>query len=68
VTFGEQSLALYRSLGDKASSATALYHLGWAELFRNEFERASTLAEEALALVRETNDRVGVVRTLLSWD
>jgi predicted ATPase/DNA-binding CsgD family transcriptional regulator len=65
VTFGEESLALYRRLGDKANSATALYTLGWAALSRNELERASRLAEEALALVRETNDRVGVVRTLL---
>jgi len=65
MTFGEESLALYRRLGDRASSATALYTLGVLAIYRNEWERASTLTEDAIALQREMNDRVGVVRSLL---
>src|SRR5215203_2705100 len=65
VSFGEESLALYRRLGDRASSATALYTLGVLAIYRNEWERASTLTEDAIALQREMNDRVGVVRSLL---
>jgi non-specific serine/threonine protein kinase len=65
VTFGEESLAIYRSLGFKASSATALYTLAVLAVYRNELERASTLTEEAIALQREISDRVGVARSLL---
>jgi tetratricopeptide (TPR) repeat protein len=65
VALGEESLALYRRLGDKASSAAALYTLGWVALSRNELERTSTLVEETLTLQREMNDNVGLVRSLV---
>lgn len=64
VALTEESLALARRLGDKASAATALYTLGWAALFQNELERASELTEEAVRLQREMNDRVAVALAL----
>jgi non-specific serine/threonine protein kinase len=65
VALNEESLALYRRLGDMVSSAAALYALGVVASCQGDSDRASMLAEEAMVLQRELNDRTGVVRSLL---
>jgi predicted ATPase/DNA-binding CsgD family transcriptional regulator len=51
-----EGLALYRELGDRRGSATALSFLGYAALMRNSYAQALTLLEEALALFSEVDD------------
>ena len=52
-SMSEQSLALYRNLGDKGGMAMALNTLGWIAYYLNEYSRARKLAEESLTLFRE---------------
>ncbi|MDF2702547.1 MAG: adenylate/guanylate cyclase protein [Rubrobacteraceae bacterium] len=56
----EESLALYRMLGDDAGTARALTFLGFKAFFRGDLERAGTLGAEALALSRRLDDRWGL--------
>jgi len=61
----EEALHLSRELGDKTSSAAALYHLGMIAIYdRMDAESAWALFEESLALRRETGDATGIGRTL----
>jgi tetratricopeptide (TPR) repeat protein len=53
----EESLALYRGLGDTRGVARSLAQLGWLLTARGEFERATALSEESLALAREAEDK-----------
>jgi predicted ATPase/class 3 adenylate cyclase len=64
----EESLALYRGLGDDAGTARALTFLGFAAIFQVDLERARTLGEEALALSRRLGDRwnVGLALNVLA--
>jgi predicted ATPase/DNA-binding SARP family transcriptional activator/tetratricopeptide (TPR) repeat protein len=52
-SLSEQSLVLYRDLGDKRGMAMALNSLSWVAFYLNEYSRAKTLAEESLNLYRE---------------
>ena len=52
-SMSEQSLALYRKLGDKGGMAMAVHTLGWIAYYLNEYSDARTLAEESLTLCRE---------------
>jgi tetratricopeptide (TPR) repeat protein len=49
----DQSLSLYRELGDKKGIALALTSLGWAAYYRSDFSRARNLAEESLGLLKD---------------
>jgi tetratricopeptide (TPR) repeat protein len=60
----EESLALYREIGDRQGIALVLGNLGMAAWTRGEYERAVALSEESLALYRATGDRRGIARLL----
>jgi predicted ATPase/DNA-binding SARP family transcriptional activator/DNA-binding CsgD family transcriptional regulator/Tfp pilus assembly protein PilF len=49
----EESLAIYREVGDRRRSVSCLLGLGQVFSDRNDFERATRLYEEGLALSRE---------------
>jgi tetratricopeptide (TPR) repeat protein len=53
----DESLALYRELGNKAGTAFALRHMGMMAQQEGDFARAEVLLEESLALAQEQNDR-----------
>jgi len=53
----EESLALYKELGDRAGRATSLTNLGFAVAHRGESERVSALREEANGLLGEPLER-----------
>jgi predicted ATPase len=59
-----ESLALYRTLGDKQGIATALSLLGWVAQRRFNREEACALHEEGLALSRELGDKRGIAEAL----
>jgi len=53
----EESMALFKELGDKPGVATSLVHLGHMALHGGDHERLRTLSQEAEALRRELADR-----------
>ena len=68
----EESLALYRKLGDKDAIAHTLIHLGNSVSRRGEFARARSIYEESLELFRELDDKTWIGHTLgnlgiVSW-
>jgi predicted ATPase/DNA-binding CsgD family transcriptional regulator len=66
----EESLALFRELGDKRGMVASLNGLGLivgqATRARNDYAVARALHEESLAIVREQGDLWGIAETL--WD
>ena len=60
----EESLALFRALGDRRGIADALSNLGTVAFQQGEHGRAAALHEEALALRRASGDRRGVATSL----
>jgi predicted ATPase/class 3 adenylate cyclase/DNA-binding CsgD family transcriptional regulator len=60
----EQSLALYRELGDTAGIALSLYRLGVVAWTRNNLTVSRSLTEKALALGREMGDKGCIARSL----
>jgi predicted ATPase/class 3 adenylate cyclase/DNA-binding CsgD family transcriptional regulator len=52
----EESLALFRELGDKHGMATALHMLGAVALARSNYATARQLFEEAMVLFQEVDD------------
>ena len=58
----EESLALYRELGDKWGAATSLHSLGGLEYQQGDYAYATArlLLEESLALYRELGDKHGI--------
>jgi predicted ATPase/DNA-binding XRE family transcriptional regulator len=58
-TLHEESLALYRELGDKQSIAWTLNHLGHAKMMQGDYSQATALHEESLALFQELGDNPG---------
>jgi tetratricopeptide (TPR) repeat protein len=57
----EQSLTLYKSLGDKLGQANALT---WLSLNHNDLEHSKSLLFESLPLYRELGDRTGIANSL----
>ena len=53
----EESLALYRELGDSRGIAMSLAQLGWLSTTRGQLEPATARSEESLALAREIGDK-----------
>ena len=62
--FHEESLALWRGLGDRGGIATALYYLARVVLAQGDYAAARAPAEESLALRRALNDRWGMAVSL----
>ena len=60
----EESLALYRELGDTQRTADLLNNLGNLALDEGDEEKASALLEEALASYRSANDQAGISAAL----
>ncbi len=54
----EESLALFRGLGDEGGAAFALVELGQLLRARGDHDRAAALSEEGLALSRKLGDRL----------
>jgi non-specific serine/threonine protein kinase len=61
----EESLTLYRSIGNRRGIASALYSLGVEAEDSGAYERANDLLTEALTLVDELGDLRGKAFTLL---
>ena len=61
----EESLALYRELGDTRSSAQVLRGLGWVAYYQGDRARAVPLLGESLARYRELSDQRGIADALL---
>jgi predicted ATPase/class 3 adenylate cyclase len=60
----EQSLALYRELGDKFGIALSLNVLASLHMYRGDYGRAIALLEQSLALCRELDHRWLIAATL----
>jgi predicted ATPase/DNA-binding CsgD family transcriptional regulator len=65
-TLVQESLTLYRELGDTVGIANALYLLGHVCWLRGNFAEAGSLLEEALALFRQTGDKASTAYTLFN--
>ena len=57
----EESLAIYRELGDKRGQQEALFNLGFVPAVKGDMRRAQELFEESLAIARELGNRQGVL-------
>jgi DNA-binding CsgD family transcriptional regulator/tetratricopeptide (TPR) repeat protein len=64
-TLCEQSLRLYRHLGDQHGVATALHGLGRVASLGGPFTAARTLYEESLAIYRALDDRWSIAQASL---
>ncbi|HZS78679.1 MAG TPA: tetratricopeptide repeat protein [Ktedonobacteraceae bacterium] len=62
----QESLALFRQLGDQQGSATSLNFLAQIATWKSAYAQAHKLGEEALALFRELNDAPGIIDTLVT--
>jgi non-specific serine/threonine protein kinase len=60
----EESLTLWRALGDEQGIARSLTFVGEVALRRGELARARALLDESLALYRALDDRPGIARAL----
>jgi predicted ATPase/DNA-binding SARP family transcriptional activator len=63
-TLDQQSLEIYRKLGDRQGIAQSLNSLSHAAVERGEYPAAKRLLEESLSLCRELGDRRGAARSL----
>lgn len=59
----EESLALFRAIGDDGNAANALFDLGQAAVRHGDYGRAETLIEESRELYQKVDDRRGVGET-----
>jgi predicted ATPase len=62
----QESLEIYRKLGDKEGIASMLIKLGNAATERGSYASASRFLEEALTIWRERKDKHGTARALIS--
>jgi non-specific serine/threonine protein kinase len=62
----QESLDLWRQLGDTAGVAAALHNLARAVHYQEQYEQAARLLHECLALWRELGDRRGLASSLNS--
>ncbi|MCG3118069.1 MAG: Serine/threonine-protein kinase PknD [bacterium] len=65
----EESLEIWRELGDKKAEAAAINNLSWVAVMRCEFDAGRTLAAESLILHHELGDKRGIALALnnLAW-
>ncbi|HLO27767.1 MAG TPA: tetratricopeptide repeat protein [Anaerolineales bacterium] len=66
VELAEESLAIYRELGDKQGIASVLIKLGNAATEAGDYATASEYLEEALTIWQELDDKHGIARALIS--
>jgi predicted ATPase/Tfp pilus assembly protein PilF len=66
VAFAEESLEIYRELGDWQGMASMLIKLGNAAMEAGDYGQASDCLQEALSLWRELDDQHGIARALIS--
>jgi predicted ATPase/class 3 adenylate cyclase len=66
IALGQQSLALFRKLGERPGTALSLYSLGTMAWLRGNLEPARSLLEEALTLFRGLDDPWGIASSLIS--
>jgi predicted ATPase len=57
ITLEEESVALWREVGDRIGLARSLSALGLGKVYSGDLARARTLLEECLALLHESDDR-----------
>ncbi len=62
----EESLSIWRELGDRRGMAAALNSLGWLACEVGDFPAAQSLSEEALLLNRELGEKRGVAVALFN--
>jgi DNA-binding CsgD family transcriptional regulator len=62
----QESLALYRELGDRRSAALALHRLGVGASMRSKYAEARSLLDESLALYRQIGDKAGLAYSLMA--
>lgn len=60
----EESLRLFRRLGDRAGVAASLNGLSFVSRMRGEYAAARVMCEEALSVYRELDDRWGIAQSL----
>jgi predicted ATPase/DNA-binding SARP family transcriptional activator len=60
----EESLDLYRELGDPTGTARAVGELGSVAVFEGDYERAASLYEESAALFRSAGDKMRLASVL----
>jgi len=63
----EQSLALFREIGDTKGLGDVVYHLGLIATHRGDLAVARSLNEECIELAREAGDKNRVARALNLW-
>jgi len=64
-TLLEESLTLYRELGDAAGAAYALLVLGRTAVSQGDLRQGAKLVEESLALFRQQGNMWGIARALI---
>jgi predicted ATPase/DNA-binding SARP family transcriptional activator len=62
--FYQESLSVFRGLGDQQSIAALLTNLGIVTLYERDYETASALYQESLEIQRELGNQRGVVAAL----
>ncbi len=60
----DESVALWRELGDKGGMAGGLQDLGFMHWQQSDYARATQALQECLAIYRELGDKMGVAWTL----
>jgi predicted ATPase/Tfp pilus assembly protein PilF len=65
-SLAQESLAIYREIGDQQGVASTLIKLGNAATERGSYAAAARFLEEALAIWRELEDKHGTARALIS--
>ncbi len=60
----EESLSIWRDLGDQRGIAVTLSHIGYTTYKRGDLTRARTILEEALSLARKCSDPGALSRAL----
>jgi predicted ATPase/class 3 adenylate cyclase len=69
ITYTQESLKLYESLGDRRGRAYALANFIILAIFQRNFDKGLELAEESLAILKEENDTwfYGYIYSLKGW-
>ncbi len=62
--FFEESLAIWREIGNKEGIAASLTNLGWVAWRQSDYQAARSLSEEGLALNRELDNQQGIAHSL----
>ncbi len=60
----DESLAIWREIGNKEGIAASLTNLGWLAWRQSDYRAARSLSEEALALHRELGNKQGIAHSL----